>query len=586
MIDLYPRPRHVDALDETVRCAAAVEPVLDESLPAQGYEVHVTADRAVLAHRDEAGRRYGEQTIRQLRAADHTLPAADIRDHPDIATRGVMLDVSRDRVPTRATLQRLVELVATARYNQLQLYVEHTYAYRHHAQVWRDASPITPDDLRWLDQLCAGHGIELVANQNCFGHMGRWLAHRSYRQRAECPDGIEVARGLRLPPGVLAPTASNAEFAIGLVREQMEALTSRTANIGCDETFELGRGASAQRVADVGLATVYGEHLARLVHPLLADGCAVQFWADVLARHPAAADLLPPGDLTPIVWNYDAPDAPAPTVHPRVAAILDEIGIDLHATTDFASRLAELPPTAPAPWVAAGTSSWNSLIGRLDNARANLLDAATTAVAAGVTGLVVTDWGDGGHHHPPSISDPALLYGGALAWCVATNHDLDIPEAVNRHVALDPTGIIGRVLDEIGSLHARTGLVARNVSPLVAALFPQEPHITSGTPDPDAIDGIIAALDRAQQDLTRAQPAAADGGTIVAELDVAIGLARHGARRLAATARSEALDRRVMHDDLSSLCRRYEEVWNLRSRPGGRADSLAHLTRTLDLYRD
>ena len=126
----------------------------------------------------------------QLRGDDGALPAVHIRDWPDIEVRGAMLDVSRDRVPTRATLERLVGILAAARYNHLQLYVEHTFAYRDHEEVWRHASPLTVDDMRWLDDLCAAHGIELVTNQNCFGHMGRWLSHDGYRQRAECPDGI------------------------------------------------------------------------------------------------------------------------------------------------------------------------------------------------------------------------------------------------------------------------------------------------------------------------------------------------------------------------------------------------------------
>src|SRR5690606_36579123 len=138
---------------------------------------------------------------------------------------------------------------------------------------------------------------------------------------------------------------ANAELAVALVREQMSAVRSRTVNIGCDETFELGRGASAARVAEVGLAAVYLEHLDRIASPLLADGCSVLAWGDVIAHHPGAVDRLPAGDLTALVWNYDAPGAPSPALRPRVAAMLDELGIDLSTPTDFATRL--------APFVAA-----------------------------------------------------------------------------------------------------------------------------------------------------------------------------------------------------------------------------------------
>jgi hypothetical protein len=576
VIDVFPHPRHVDDVDEAVRFGGGVEVRLDPTQPEQGYELRVDAERAVLVHADAAGRRHGEQTIAQLRAADGSLPSVHVRDHPDVAVRGVMLDVSRDRVPTRDTLARLVDILTTARYNHLQLYVEHTFAYRDHEVVWRHASPLTPDDLRWLDERCAANGIELVANQNCFGHMGRWLAHDEYRSRAECPDGFDLIPGVTMPPGVLTPNAANATLAVELVREQMAALSSHMVNIGCDETFELGRGASAPRVDQVGLGTVYGEHLARIIGPLLDDGAAVLLWADVLAHHPSAADLVPDGDVTALVWNYDAPDAPTPQIGRRLGAVLREIGVDLEEPTDFASRLAQLPASIDGPWVAPGTSTWNSLVGRLDNAQANLLDAAR----AGADGLLVTDWGDGGHHQPPSVSDPALLYGGAVAWCADTNADLDVAAAVDRHIALDPTATIGRVLCSIGTVHGRTGVVARNLSPLAAALFPHQVALTGGEADPDAVAEVVATLEAARDDLSRARPQAADGATTVAELQVAIGLARHGALRLS----PGPVDPVAMRADLAPLIEQFRDVWLQRSRPGGLDDSVAHLERTLATY--
>lgn len=583
--DLFPRPRHVDRFDPTTRCTAPTEVAVDPTLPAQGYELHVDAGATRLTHRDEAGRRYGGQAVSQLRADDGSLPTVHVRDHPDVAARGYMLDVSRDRVPTRATLERLVGILATARLTHLQLYVEHTFAYRDHEDVWRDASPLTPDDLRWLDDLCATHGIELAANQNCFGHMGRWLAHDRYRDRAECPDGTEIAPGVPWPPGVLAPTEQNAAFAVALVREQQAALRSRTVNVGCDETFELGRGVSAAQVAEVGTGRVYGEHLRRIIEPLLGDGSAVQVWADVLAHHPEARALLPGGDVTALVWNYDAPDAPTPSLPAALTTLLADVGIDLTTPTDFATRLAPFGDGPTPVWVVPGTSTWCSLVGRLDNALPNLLDAARTARDAGVEGLLITDWGDGGHHQPPSVSDPAILYGGAVAWCADANADLDVATAVDRHAVGDPTGTIGRVLVEVGSIGPRTGVVTRNCSPLAAALLPHQPLLTSGRGDLDAVAEVVALLDGARDDLARSRPSAPDGSDVVAELDVAIGLARHGALRLAASSSGPALDPASMAADLRDLVDRYRETWLARSRPGGLADSTAHLERTLRSYR-
>ncbi|MBS1837866.1 MAG: glycoside hydrolase, partial [Actinobacteria bacterium] len=228
---LFPIPRSILRLDPSRRHDHLTAEHHDATLPPQGYAVSVDDDRAILRHADDAGRRYGRQTLTQLRDDAGRLPTVELVDHPDLAVRGFMLDVSRDRVPTRETLDRLVTVLETCRYNHLQLYVEHTFAYRDHHDVWRDASPLDAEDLRWLRDRCERAGIELAANQNCFGHFGRWLAHDGYRWRAECPDGFELLPGMQVPPGVLAPTAENAAFALALVREQVAAFGARIVNV-------------------------------------------------------------------------------------------------------------------------------------------------------------------------------------------------------------------------------------------------------------------------------------------------------------------------------------------------------------------
>ena len=79
----------------------------------------------------------------------------------------------------------------------------------------------------------------------------------------------------------------------------------------------------------------------------------------------------------------------------------------LRALRGFEAHVAGFAEAGVPFWVCPGTSSWNSLIGRLDNARGNLLDAAQVGLARGASGYLITDWGDNGHMQPPSVSWPA-----------------------------------------------------------------------------------------------------------------------------------------------------------------------------------
>lgn len=584
---LVPRPRLLVPTGIGPRadeCPVASQ--VDPSIPAQGFRLDITeAHGARIAHRDDAGLRYARSLLDQLLAnpvGDRVL-GVHIEDHPDIAVRGFMLDVSRDRVPTRDTLDELVDVLDLCRYNQLQLYIEHTFAHVGHRDVWADASPLTPEDLHWLDDRCHAVGIELVVNRNCFGHFDRWLSHPGHAHRAESPTGAQLMPGLNLPPAVLAPTPDNAEFALGLVREQLACVRSRRVNIGCDETFELGQGVSAAACAERGKGEVYLEHVRRLVDPLLADGYEVQVWADVLRRHPGLAASLPDG-VVPIAWLYEAPGTPEPghEVPAWLAAILHEVGIDTDTSGGFEANVAPLVAAGVPFWVAPGTGDWNSLCGRVANAAANQIDAVEVARRHGAGGYLVTAWGDSGHHHPPSVTYHPLVHGGAVAWCLEANRELDVTRVLDRHVFGDEAGVLGSAIDVLGRLCTRTGQHGFNASPLAAALFPHLPLLVTGQAQPDQLDQVVDELEDLEGRLSDARPTAPSGAQAVAELRAAARLARQGAWRLQGDRGPSMVDRAA---DLEGVIGQQRAAWLGRAQPGGLDDSLAHLERTLAVDR-
>ena len=122
---------------------------------------------------------------------------------------GYMLDVSRNKVPTMPTMRRIVDIISRMGYNQLQLYFEHAFAYKGYETAWQGVSPFTPAEVRELDGYCRDRGIELVPNQNSFGHLENWFEHMEYRHLAELPEGgVRIAWGGRThEPRALCPTS-------------------------------------------------------------------------------------------------------------------------------------------------------------------------------------------------------------------------------------------------------------------------------------------------------------------------------------------------------------------------------------------
>ena len=328
-------------------------------------------------------------------AAGFGAPAVEIEDRPDFPIRGAMLDVSRNRVPRMDYLERLIDRLADWKINHLQLYVEHTYAYADHEDVWCDASPFTAEEIRRLDACCRERFIELAPNQNSFGHFHRWLVHDRYRPLAEVPEGFKHPFSIDPEPFSLCATDPRVlELLAGLYDELLPQFGSRRFNVGLDETFDLCRGRSAEACDERGKPAVYLEFLRR-VHRMVTDrGRQMLFWGDIILRYPELVDQVPE-DAVALCWGYEAN----------------------HAFEDQCARLAA---SGREFWVCPGTSSWHSFGGRLQNAVGNLALAAIAGSEAGARGFLITDWGDHGHLQPPEIAELPLSIGAGFAWSVET----------------------------------------------------------------------------------------------------------------------------------------------------------------------
>ena len=480
-----------------------------------------------------------------------------------------MLDVSRDRVPTNDSLEWLVGALATLGFNELQLYVEHTFTYAGHEEVWEGASPLTRRDLEWLDRRCEANGIDLVANMNCFGHMQRWLAHDRYRRLAECPDGAPAVLGPgTMPPGCLAPTAANAEFAVSLARDMAAAVRHRRIHIGGDEPFELGDGVSARAVSERGRGTVYMEHLSRIIEPLVADGHDVMFWADQLRRDGALIPRIPEGAV-PVVWNYEAPsDGGWEALLPP--ELVERLGLPEDPHLGFESHARLLAEAAVPFWVAPGTGTWNTLIGRNRNAAANIADAAAVGVAHGSPGLLLADWGDNGHLQPLAVSLPSMARAGAAASGRSVG-DADVARLVDEALGCEPG--VGSVIDRLGLIGEDIGIAALNASPLFGELC--DTGLPSfGEPDAGSVADSLETLAEARQRF--AEPVGGPRGHVVAaEMDAACRLAELGLRRLAARCGLGA--EAPTADEVEDAAQAQRTAWLLSSRPGGLDDSIAKL---------
>jgi hypothetical protein len=538
----------------------------DEINHPQGYRLQVLPEGIRLTGYDEAGLFYGACTLCQLisQAEQPSLPAVEINDWPDIPARGVMLDISRDKVPQMATLYELVDRLASWKINQLQLYTENTFMYTNHPEVWAEASPMTGEEILALDAYCRERYIELVPNQNSFGHMERWLNHPRYAPLAEIHGPFQSPWGVFQGPFGLAPlNPGSLELLRSLYDELLPYFSSRKFNVGCDETIDLGQGQTKEACQKLGVPRVYLDFMLKIYTEVSRHGFQMQFWGDIVNEHPELVPELPK-DVIGLLWGYEAD-------HP----------FDIQ-TERFAK--AHVPF-----YVCPGTSAWNSLTGRTDNALGNLVNAAQNGIKFGACGFLNTDWGDAGHWQVFPVSFLGYAVGAAYAWCLSANQELDVPQALSLFAFADKTGIMGRLAYQLGNLHLETGLVIPNATAFFGAL--QRPlEVIRDFPgiDAAAFKQMPEKIDAVLSGLKASQMARPDAVLVQREFVNTGRLMRHACRRVELAlesdpARSTHL-RRDLKQDLEEFLVEYKAIWLERNRPGGLPHSTARFQEMINEY--
>jgi hypothetical protein len=507
-----------------------------------------------------------------------------ISDYPDFSARGLMLDISRCKVPTLESLMRLVDLLAGLKINQLQLYTEHTFAYREHPEVWADASPVTGQDILELDAYCRERFVELVPNQNSFGHLRPWLSHPSYKHLAECPDGFEYPWGGRSDgPFSLNPTdPGSLELVRSMYDELLPYFSNGLFNVGCDETWDLGAGRSKKVCEERGVNRVYLDFLLQVYELVRQRGRQMMFWGDIILHEP---ELIPelPKDAIALEWGYEYDH-------------------------DFDGRCAKFAAAGVPFYVCPGTASWNAVVGRTDNAMGNLRNAAENGLKHGAIGYLNTDWGDNGHWQYQPTAYLGYVYGAAVSWAFEANAGIDLPSALSLHVFGDPTGTMGRLVFDLGNVYKvyerATGGRIHNANFLVRVLYQPVEELTAYGVDWKDVDAGVfrearEEIDEAMALLPEARMSCSDAALIRREYENAVRLLRHacalGELKVGlATLQPTSVGQKAMlsrqaddlADDMRAILAKHRALWLARNRVGGLEEgSGSHLQGMIDTYR-
>lgn len=367
----------------TVRALLARRGVrFDDTMRDEGYALVPDGLTLNVVGATPQGVFYGAQTVKQLvegRGPSAVLRLATVRDWPAMRYRGLHDDLSRGPVPTLDFMKRQLRTFAAYKLNVYSPYFEHTLAYRSNPLSAPPGGTLTRDEMRELVTYARRYHIDVVPEQEAFGHLHHVLKYELYTPLGETPHGHVLAPG---QPGSMA-----------LIKQWFAEIDtifpSRFVHLGADETFELGRGQTADRATTEGIGPVYLGFLRDIVQNVGRPDKRYLFWGDVAGNHPDLVASLP-RQMIAVPWGYGA----APS---------------------FEKQIAPFRAAGFETWVAPGVSSWNRVYPNYNTAFANIQHFVRDGQKLGATGMLNTTWDDDGE----SIFNQTwagVLFGAAAAW--------------------------------------------------------------------------------------------------------------------------------------------------------------------------
>ncbi|MBQ4145899.1 MAG: family 20 glycosylhydrolase [Clostridia bacterium] len=297
------------------------------------------------------------------------VPYTEIKDKPQFKNRGVMLDISRGRMPKPEKIKEMINHFARLKFNEFQLYMDNSTCFKSELfpKVTEGIECLTPEDIIELDNYCKERFITLVPVVPSFGHMETWLNLDEYKHLA-VGDGEIITNTLN----IIDPEAF--EFVDKLYESRLPYFTSDRVLIGFDEAYGLGKYQLKEICEEKGEIQVYMDWLNKI-----SDLCEkkynkkAMFYTDMLRGKTEYFSQIPKNAI-PVEWGYE--DISSQSV-PLACKSFNEAGFSYY--------------------VLPSVSTYKSISGRFDMTINNIRMMGEIGQEYNADGYVVSIWGDGGH---------------------------------------------------------------------------------------------------------------------------------------------------------------------------------------------
>ncbi len=388
----------------------------------EAYALRVSPAGVLIQSVSSRGLFYGVQTLKQLIRAnmvEGAIPCLIIEDWPAFRHRGFQDDITRGPNPKLELLKREVLLGSEVKQNFFTYYMEYQYAFEKHPEIGPEDGSLTPEELRALVRYGEQYHVDIIGNQQSFGHFEDILRHERYAH-------------LRETPSLLCPTKEESyELLDDLYSEQVPLLKSDLFNVCCDETWGLGTGPSKKLAEKIGVGGVYARHMRR-VHDLLKEkyGKRMMMWGDIILQHPENLKEIPK-DTVMLTWGYDARES-------------------------FENQIIPFAKSGYEFFVCPGVSCWVWILPDFDVAVTNIRNFVRDGAKHGAMGVLNTTWDDAGENFF-NTNWHGVLWGAECAWNASATDISDFNKRFGAVLIGEEGDHLGKAIEALSKTHRLRG---------------------------------------------------------------------------------------------------------------------------------
>ena len=307
---------------------------------------------------------------------------------------GVMIDCSRNAVPSVNGLKKFFDIISAMGYNCAMLYTEDTYEVEGEPLFGYKRGRYSSAELKELDAYAKSKGIELIPCIQTLAHLNAIFRWKEYDRIRDIDDILALDKDRTY------------ELIENMLRSVSGSISSRKLHLGMDEAHNIGLGKYLDRNGFGDRYEILLAHLEKVCAMAKKYGYEVLMWEDMFFR------LMQHGDYR----TDNIIDFPE-EITKRIPDNCSMVYWDYYGNRRevYDAMITSSKKLSRDVWFAGGTWIWGGFMPHASYSAFRNSLAIPACIEGGVKNAIFTMWGDDGAECPYFSALGMLMQAAAIA---------------------------------------------------------------------------------------------------------------------------------------------------------------------------